>query len=134
MDSPRGDTELQGWLRWASESRKPPYFVCALAEAALGACTPDYVLLRPVLLALKRQHPQPEPGPAALDDLELRDWLRWAAEGGNVPSFVHRVVEGAVYACARDFELLRPVLVELKGRYPEGRTGRLWQLRNRLGR
>jgi hypothetical protein len=73
MDFPHNDTELHRWLRWVFESRKPPCFVCTVAEAALGACMPDYLLLRPVLLELKRQHPEPEPGPAALDDPELRD-------------------------------------------------------------
>jgi hypothetical protein len=29
-----------------------------LAEAALMACMPDYVLLRPVLLKLKRRYPE----------------------------------------------------------------------------
>jgi len=120
MNSLHDDTELYRWLRWASESRKPPYSVCTVAEAALIACMPDYLLLRPVLLELKRQHPEPEPGPAALDDPELRDWLHWASEGGNVPSFVHRVLEAAIYACASDYALLRSVLLELKRRYPEG--------------
>ena len=95
-------------------------FVRTVATAARMACSPDYVLLRPVLLELKRQHPEPEPGPAALDDPELRDWLRWASNRVNVPSFVGRVVEAAIYACASDYALLRPVLVELKRRYPEG--------------
>ena len=73
MDSPRNDPELHRWLRWVFESRKPPCLACTVAEAALIACMPDYLLLRPVLLELKRQHPEPEPGPAALDDPELRD-------------------------------------------------------------
>ena len=54
------------------------------------------------------------------NDTELHRWLRWASKGGNVPSFVGRVVEAAIYACSPDYELLRPVLVELKRRYPEG--------------
>ena len=120
MDCPHDDTELHRWLRWASESRKPPYFACTVAEAALIACMPDYLLLRPVLLELKRQYPEPEPGPAAIDDPELRDWLHWASKGGNVPSFVGRVVEAAIYACMPDYVLLRPVLVQLKRRYPGG--------------
>jgi hypothetical protein len=37
-------------------------FVRTVAEAARMACSPDYVLLRPVLLELKRRHPEPEPG------------------------------------------------------------------------
>ena len=120
MDSPHNDTELHRWLRWVFESRKPPCFVCTVAEAALGACMPDYLLLRPVLLELKRQHPEPQPGPAALDDPELRDWLCWASKGGNVPSFVRKVLEAALLACSPDYALLRPVLLELKRRNTEG--------------
>jgi hypothetical protein len=99
MDSANTDPELHRWLRWASERGNAPAFVRRVAEAALIASMPDYLLLRPVLLELKRQHPEPEPGPAALDDPELRDWLCWASKGGNVPSFVGRVVEAAIYAC-----------------------------------
>jgi hypothetical protein len=84
------------------------------------ACSPDYVLLRPVLLELKRQHPEPEPGPAAPDDPELCDWLHWTSKGGNVPSFVRKVLEAAIYACASDYILGRPVLLELKRRHPAG--------------
>ena len=57
---------------------------------------------------------------AALDDPELRDWLCWASKGGNVPSFVRKVLEAAFFACASDYALVRPVLVELKRRYPGG--------------
>ena len=49
------DPELRDWLRWASESGNTPMFVRSVAEAALVACTPDYVLLRPVLVELKRR-------------------------------------------------------------------------------
>jgi hypothetical protein len=79
--------------------------VCTVAEAAIAAVMPDYLLLRPVLLELKRQNPEPEHGPAALDDPELRGWLCWASEGGNVPSFVGRVV-GCSYLRLR--KRLRP--------------------------
>jgi len=120
MDSPHNDTELHRWLRWVSESRKPPYFVCTVVEAALVACMPDYLLLRPVLLELKRQHPEPEPGSAAPADPELSQWLRWASERGNTPTFVRTVAEAALMACSPDYVLLRPVLVELKRRYPGG--------------
>jgi hypothetical protein len=58
MDSPHTDPELRDWLRWASESANTPMFVRTVAEAALIACIPDYVLLRPVLVELKRRHPQ----------------------------------------------------------------------------
>jgi len=37
-------------------------FVRTVAEAALLACIPDYELLRPMLLELKRRHPEREPG------------------------------------------------------------------------
>jgi len=73
-----------------------------------------------VLVELKRQHPEPPPSPAALDDPELAQWLQWAAGGRNVPSFVGRIVEAAAYACAGDYVLLRPVLIELKRRHPAG--------------
>jgi hypothetical protein len=32
-------------------------FVRTVAKAALMACSPDYVLLRPVLVELKQRHP-----------------------------------------------------------------------------
>jgi nucleoside-diphosphate-sugar epimerase len=50
---------------------------------------------------------------------ELLDWLRWASESGNTPVFVRRVAEAALIACIPDYLLLRPVLAELKRRYPE---------------
>ena len=43
MDSPHDNPELHRWLRRASESRKPAYFVRTVAEAALITYTPDYV-------------------------------------------------------------------------------------------
>ena len=57
---------------------------------------------------------------SANTDPELRKWLRWASEGGNTPTFVHTVAEAAFLACTPDYELLRPVLLELKRRYREG--------------
>jgi hypothetical protein len=59
MASANTDPELRDWLRWASESGNTPVFVRTVANAALIACSHDYVLLRPVLLELKRRHPQP---------------------------------------------------------------------------
>ena len=76
--------------------------------------------MRPVLVELKREHPVPEPSSAAPTDPDLRDGLRWASEGGSVPGFVRTVVEAAIYACSPDYVLLRPVLLELKRRYPGG--------------
>ena len=46
-NSAHPDPELRDWLRWASESARTPNFVRTVAEAALMACSPDYVLLRP---------------------------------------------------------------------------------------
>jgi hypothetical protein len=59
MYSASTDPELRSWLRWASESARTPMFVRTVAKAAFLACTPDYVLLRPVLLELKRRYPKP---------------------------------------------------------------------------
>ena len=56
---------------------------------------------------------------AANTDPELRDWLRWAAESGNTPMFVSMVAQAALIACSPDYQLLRPVLLDLKRRYPE---------------
>ena len=58
MDSAHTDPELSQWLRWASEQGHTPVFVRTVAEAARMACTPDYVLLRPVPLELKRRYPE----------------------------------------------------------------------------
>ncbi len=58
MDCANTDPELRDWLHWASESAKTPVFVRTVAEAALGACVPDYALLRPVLIELKRRYPE----------------------------------------------------------------------------
>jgi len=43
---------------WASERGNTPTFVRTVAKAARMACIPDYVLLPPVLLELKRRHPE----------------------------------------------------------------------------
>jgi hypothetical protein len=59
---------------------------------------------------------------SASTDPELRSWLRWAAEEGNTPSFVRKVADATLIACLPDYELLRPVLLELKQQYPEGRN------------
>ena len=58
-----------------------------------------------------------QPMDSANTDLELREWLRWASESGNTPTFVRTVAEAALMACLPDYELLRPVLLELKRRY-----------------
>lgn len=57
MISANTDPELRHWLRWIFESGNIPVFVRTVAAAALMACTPDYALLRPMLLHLKRRYP-----------------------------------------------------------------------------
>ncbi len=44
-------------------------------------------------------------------DPELRDWLRWASEGGKVPMFVRTVAEAARMTCSPDYLPLRAVMV-----------------------
>jgi hypothetical protein len=56
-------------------------------------------------------------------DPELSQWLRRASESGSTPMFAHTVTEAAFMACIPDYLLFRPVLVELKRRYP-GRAQR----------
>jgi hypothetical protein len=51
------DPDLRDWLRWAFQSGEAPSFVRAIAEAAFLADLPNYSLLRPVLLELRRQRP-----------------------------------------------------------------------------
>ena len=51
------EPELADWLRWAYESGEAPAFIRAIAEAAFLADSPNYALLRPVLLKLKWQRP-----------------------------------------------------------------------------
>jgi hypothetical protein len=58
---------------------------------------------------------------SANTDPELRDWLRWASEEGNAPAFVRTVAQAALIACSTDYELLRPVMLELKRRHPDTR-------------
>jgi hypothetical protein len=53
---------LWNGLRRASEKGNAPAFARTVAEVALIACLPDYGLLRPVPLELKRRYPEPEPG------------------------------------------------------------------------
>ncbi len=57
-------------------------------------------------------------GDSALSDVELRDWLRWAANSGAAPIFLQTLAEAAFVACAPDYVLLRPALLELRRRYP----------------
>jgi hypothetical protein len=50
--------ESRGWLRWASESGNTPMLVRTVAGAGLMVWSPDYVLLRLVLVELKRRYPE----------------------------------------------------------------------------
>jgi hypothetical protein len=53
------DSDLRDWLWWAEDGGEAPLFVKTVAEAASIADLSNYALLRPVLLELMRQHPQP---------------------------------------------------------------------------
>jgi hypothetical protein len=59
MDSAFTDPELRDWLRWAAECGNTPAFVRTVAKTALIACSPDYELLRSMLVELRRRYPQP---------------------------------------------------------------------------
>lgn len=51
---------------------------------------------------------------SANTDPDLHDWLRWASESGQVPTFAKTVAEAALIADLLDYALLRPVLLQLK--------------------
>ena len=53
------DYELKHWLRWAEDNGNTPIFVRNVAEAARIEDIPHYLLLRPVLLKLKEEYPEP---------------------------------------------------------------------------
>ena len=55
---------------------------------------------------------------SAYTDPDLRDWLRWASESGEVPSFIRTVAEAALCADLLHHALLRPVLLELMRESP----------------
>jgi len=50
-------------------------------------------------------------------DEELYDWLRWAEENGS--SFLKTTAETALLADLKHYNLLRPVLLELKSEWPK---------------
>jgi hypothetical protein len=50
-------------------------------------------------------------------DEELHDWLYWAEESGN--SFLKVTAEAALLADLKHYDLLRPVLLELKKEWPK---------------
>jgi hypothetical protein len=51
---------------------------------------------------------------SANTDPDLRDWLRWASESGEAPSFVQAIAEAAFPADAENYSLLRLLLLRLK--------------------
>jgi hypothetical protein len=51
------------------------------------------------------------------DDEELHDWLRWAEEIGS--GFLKTTAEAALIADLKHYNLLRPVLLELKKEWPK---------------
>ena len=53
--------------------------------------------------------------PAA--DVELHDWIRWAEENGS--SFLKATAGAALIADLRHYNLLRPLLLELKKEWPK---------------
>jgi len=55
---------------------------------------------------------------SASTDPELRVWLRWASESGDMPSFVRAIAQAAFLADLPHYALLRPVLLELKRERP----------------
>jgi hypothetical protein len=63
-----GSSVVRQWPRWALKGGNTPTFVRTAAEAALVASMPDYVLLRPVLVELKRRYHVPEPGKHPYDN------------------------------------------------------------------
>jgi hypothetical protein len=60
----------------------------------------------------------------AFDDTELNEWLMQAIEEGS-GQFLPALAEAAVIACAEEYCLVRPVLINLKRKYsfqsPAGR-------------
>jgi hypothetical protein len=55
---------------------------------------------------------------SANTDPDLSDWLRWASESHKVPMFVQTIADAAFHADLRNYELLRPLLLELKRERP----------------
>jgi len=52
------------------------------------------------------------------EDAELHDWLRWAAQHGS--NFLRTIAEAALVADLKSYNLLRPVLLELKKGWSSG--------------
>jgi hypothetical protein len=55
---------------------------------------------------------------SANTDNELADWLCWASESVEVPMFVKTIADAALLADLPSYDLLRPVLLELKRKMP----------------
>jgi hypothetical protein len=54
---------------------------------------------------------------SACTDTELHGWLRWAEESGS--SFLKATAEAALIADLKHYNLLRPVLLDLRDMYPK---------------
>lgn len=50
------------------------------------------------------------------EDAELYDWLRWADQHGG--SFLRAIAEAAFLADLKHYNMLRPVLLELRMQWP----------------
>jgi hypothetical protein len=53
---------------------------------------------------------------SAATDPDLGEWLRYQSEHGSI--FLKSIADAAFCACAPDYVTLRPVLIELRKRYP----------------
>jgi hypothetical protein len=51
---------------------------------------------------------------SANTDPDLADWLRWASESNEAPSFVQAIADAAFLADLPNYSLLRPLLLRLK--------------------
>ena len=54
---------------------------------------------------------------SAATDVVSHDWLRWAEENGS--GFLKTTAEAALIADLKHYNLLRPVLLELKREWPK---------------
>ena len=54
---------------------------------------------------------------APATDEELHDWLRWAEE--NSSGFLKTTAEAALISDLKHYNLLRPILLELKREWPK---------------
>jgi hypothetical protein len=73
------------------------------------------------ILGRRSRHVElPEMMYSAATDAELRDWLNWVSETGEVPIFIRTIAEAAFLADLANYALLRPVLLTLKSQSTYG--------------